>query len=104
MSLPILPMNRALLCLAFAACACNPLPKTPDEEEQAAARARAAAAKPTATPRKPGDWMYDNHQDRLGIKDKDQKGNYVSPLSGGAKGTPKKDDKYVNPLDKKPAR
>ena len=102
-------MNRALLCLfALAICACNPLPKTPDEEEKAqAAKAKAAAkAKPSATPRKPGDWIYDNEKkDRLQMNDKDKQGkpadpfNFNTKLNGGS--TPKKDGKYENPLDKK---
>ena len=99
-------MNRVLLCLlAFAACACNPFPKTEAEIEKAeVAKEKAVAqAKPTATPRKPGDWIYDNQKERL-TKDKDKKGNWVNPLAGSPapQGSPKKDDRYSNPLDKKP--
>jgi hypothetical protein len=99
-------MNRALLCLlAFAICACNPLPPTPDEEEKAAAAKARAAAKPSATPRKAGDWIYDNQKDRLNTNDKDKQGKPADPLKFNTKlnggSTPRKDGRYDNPLDKK---
>jgi hypothetical protein len=105
-------MNRLLLCLllAITVTACNPLPPTPDEEDKAAqAKAQAAAqAKPTATPRKPGDWIYDNKKDRLQMNDKDKQGKPADPLNFNTKlkmdggSTPRKDGKYNNPLDKTP--
>lgn len=102
-------MNRPLLCLlALAAGACNPLPPTPDEEEKAAAakaKAKQVAAKATATPRKPGDWIYDNQKDRLDTNDKDKTGKPVDPLKFNTKlqggSTPRKDGRYDNPLDRK---
>jgi hypothetical protein len=100
-------MNRFFLCLlAFSACACNPLPKTPEEEEKAAeaAKERAVAAKPKGTPRKAGDWIYDNKKDRLDMNDKNKQGKPVDPLQFNTKlkggSTPRKDGRYDNPLDK----